>query len=307
MTHPIKKLEINSISQKVVNWVKAGSGDFADTDIFKALDLFDADQKQMCVDTLARLLKQDEIERVGKRYGWYRRIDRSLSVIDWKSADTTEFPIILPFKLHEYSRTFSGSIIAISGEKGTGKTAVCLNIVRLNQNRYIPILKGVAPIYYFSSEMMEQEFKVRIDEFDVPREDWNFEAINRTENYADVIQPNAINIIDFLEMHDKFWLVSKYLTEIWNRLDKGICILCVQKGEGKEHGRGGSFLVEKPRLSLNLSKNYADNGARQGSTLKVTNCKFPRKGMGNPEGKQLDYTIFNGADLSAVGEWYYEQ
>lgn len=309
MIPTVNKLEMNSISQKVVNWIKGGSGPFADTEIYKVLDLFDADQKKMCSDILVRLVKQGEIELTGRGYGRYRRIDRSLSVIDWKSADTTEFPIQLPFHLHEYCRTFSKSIIAISGEKGTGKTSICLNIVRLNQNIVIPVLGGIAPIYYFSSEMLEQEFRVRLQEFtDIPEDDWNFEPINRTENFADVIQPNAINIIDYLEMHDKFWLVAKYITDIWNRLDKGICIICVQKGEGKEHGRGGSFLVEKPRLSINLTKRYAESGERDGSTLKVTNCKFPRKGVGgNPEGKQLDYKIYNGAELSPVGQWYYKQ
>jgi len=284
----------------------AGAGDFSESDIFKSLDLFDAGQKEVCSQTLKRLLRNNEIESIGKRYGWYRRVDRSLDKIDWRSASTEEFPLILPFHLHDQVRTFPKSVIAVSGEKNTGKSAFCLNIVELNQNKFISILDSIAPIYYFSSEMLAPEFKVRLQGFHETRiNDWNFEAIHRTENFEDVIQPDGINIIDFLEIHDQFWKIGQSMTNIWKRLNNGIAIVCVQKGDGKEHGRGGSFLVEKPRLTINLSKRFTKEGQLDGATLKVTNCKFPRANT-NPNGKSLDYYCFDGAKLSAMGGWYYE-
>jgi len=306
MNQTIHKLETNSVSQNVIDWVMAGAGDFAETDIFRALDLIDADQKKMCSETLRRMLSQNEIEGIGKRYGWYRRVDRSLDVIDWKSASTEEFPIKLPFQLHKQCRIFPKTVIVVSGEKNTGKSAFCLNLVAMNQNTYINILESIAPIYYFSSEMLAPEFKVRLQGFqEVPAGDWNFIPIHRTENFEDVIQPDAINIIDFLEIHDKFWMIGQLITNIWKRLNLGIAIVCVQKGDGQDHGRGGSFLVEKPRLTINLSKRFTEDGQLDGATCKVTNCKFPRA-PANPNGKSLDYHCIGGAMLNPFGGWYYK-
>jgi len=683
MNQTIHKLESNSIAQKVYDWVMAGAGDFAESDIWRALDLIDADQKKMCSQTLKRMLKQGEIESIGKRYGWYRRVDRSLDIIDWKSASTEEFPIRLPFQLHKQARIFPKTVIVVSGEKNTGKalrngtpvltdngfvpieglkkgdciygkqgqsedvtgvhpqgvrhcyrfifndgtwvdsdknhiwtiqtaeqmykeksghgaynptykkwinattfeiikrygvgrvkkippkfpscrpvnlpeikvpidpyilgallgdgsiisgspsfssadqeiisyfkdagyilkkdgkygiristqqeyikqnsrirngyivngfisnkqkapnhlrlktqlqglglwgkgaktksvpseylfnsvkvrteilkglmdtdgsidkkgwiefssisvqlandvqflvkslggraniskrqtfyykddlkiqgedsyrvsikikgveifklprklkrqkdkthkktnkrrlveivyqgrynatcvtttakdglfiikdfivthnSAFCLNLVAMNQNIYIDMLESFAPIYYFSSEMLAPEFKVRLQGFrEIPKDDWNFKPIHRTENFEDVIQPDAINIIDFLEIHDKFWLIGQAITNIWKRLDKGIAIVCVQKADGQEHGRGGSFLVEKPRLTINLSKRFNDSGELDGAVCKVTNCKFPRS-PANPNGKSLDYYCIGGTDLNPIGSWYF--
>jgi len=302
----VHKLEQNSIQQRVIDWVMAGAGDFAETDIYRALDLIDAGQKQMCSQTLVKLKEQCEIESVGTRYGWYRRIDRSVVKIDWRSASTKEFPIQLPFKIHEQARIFPKSIIVVSGEKNTGKTGFCLNVVAMNQNRYIEILDSIAPIYYYSSEMLAPEFKERLSCFrDVPFKDWNFEPIHRTQNFEDVVEPDGINIIDFLEIHDKFWLIGEHMTKIWQRLNNGIAIVCVQKADGKEHGRGADFLNEKPRLTMSLSKRFLSDGQLNGATLKVTNCKFPRM-PSNPNGKSLDYNCFDGAELTAIGGWYFQ-
>jgi len=305
MNQTIHKLESNSIAQKVYDWVMAGAGDFAETDIWRAYSLID-DQKQMCSQTLKRMLEHGEIESIGKRYGWYRRVDRSIDVIDWKSASTEEFPINLPFQLHKQVRIFPKTVIVVSGEKNTGKSAFCLNMVALNQNIYIDLLDSIAPIYYFSSEMLAPEFKVRLQGFqEIPINDWNFEAIHRTENFEDVIQPDGINIIDFLEIHDKFWLIGRSITNIWKRLNNGIAVVCVQKTDGQEHGRGGSFLVEKPRLTINLSKRFNDKGELDGAVCKVTNCKFPRSPF-NPNGQSLDYHCIAGTVLNPFGGWFYD-
>ena len=147
MNSIVKKIESTVLQDKIIKWCEAGSGDFSEYDVDKYFDLHDPDEKQIRFDTLEGLLKLGELQRVGTRRGWYRRIDRTLNIINWKTAETQEYPLKLPFSLHSQVKVFPKSLIAISGEKNTSKTAICLNIVKLNQNKNIPI-------YYFSSEMM---------------------------------------------------------------------------------------------------------------------------------------------------------
>jgi len=288
------------LEKKIKEWVTAGEGDFSTGDIDREFDLIEADEKAFRYKVLELMVSFGHIQRVGTRRGWYRRVDRSLNIIDWRGADTKEFDIKLPFSLHEQVRIFPKSLIVISGEKNTGKTAFSLNLVKLNQNRGLPI-------YYFSSEMLGPEMKVRLQAFkDVPEADWNFTPAHRTENFADVIQPDAINIIDFFEIHDKFWLVGKHMTEIFNRLESGVAIVCVQKSDSSEHGRGGTFLNEKPRLTINLCKRYNEKAELDGATMQITNCKFPRAPY-NPNGMMVDYHTYNGSELKPISGWYLPQ
>ncbi len=293
------KIEQNEIAKKTRDIALAGAGDFSIRDIYTDLALYDDQEKEIARLELERLKKTGELQSIGSRRGWYRRIDKSLNVIDFRSADTTEFPLRMPFFLHNRVKVFPKSLVAISGEKNTGKTAFCLNIVKLNQNRN-------HSIYYFSSEMLAPEMRVRLEAFDdVPLDDWAFVPVHRTSDFADVIQPDAINIIDFLEVYDKFWQVGQQMTDIFNALNTGVAIVCVQKSGHSEHGRGGTFLIEKPRLTINLSRKFDEKtGELCGSTLQVTNCKFPRQADKNPAGKCLDYWTINGAELNSNGQWY---
>jgi hypothetical protein len=300
MNYIENKLEEDAIRDSVAGWVLSGFGDFSVNDIYKELKLYDQDEMRVCNETLEEMLKTGDVQRIGSRRGWYRRVDKRVQVIDWRNAETREFPLRMPFKLHHQVKIFPKSIIAISGEKNVGKTAVCLNLVKLNQNRGYQV-------DYYSSEMLGPEFKVRLEAFDdVPIDAWKFRAIHRTQDFADVINPDAINIIDFLEIYDQFWKIGKYITEIFNKLKNGVAIVCVQKSGGSEHGRGGSFLIEKPRLTLNLSRRFNEYGDLDGATLKCTNAKFPRDPY-NPNGKSIDYKTVNGCKLQTVSEWYYSK
>jgi len=300
MNSTAKKLEKDNIRDAVIEWVMSGVGDFCVRDIDGDVRLFDEDEKQIRFQTLEEMVKEGVLQRIGTRWGWYRRPDKRVQFIDWRNAETKEYPIKLPFKMHYQAQIYPKSIIAVSGEKNTGKTALMLNTVKQNQNQGRHIV-------YFSSEMLGPEFKVRLQKFeDVELSEWDFTPIHRTSDFADVIYPDAINIIDFLEIYDKFWMIGKYITDIFNALNNGIAIVCVQKSGGSEHGRGGSFLIEKPRLTLNLSRRFNEYGELDGATLKCTNAKFPRSPY-DPNGMSLDYKVVSGCKLWPASEWYYEK
>jgi len=288
----------NIIYDKIHAWViDGGDADFSDRDIDHDLDLIEPEEKEARANALNRMVKAGLIEKVGRRRGWYRYVNRELDIIDYRNADTTPIDIKFPLGISAFCRLYPKSIVAISGEKNAGKTAFCLNVVRDNQN-------GDHPIYYFSSEMLSVEMKVRLDSFvGVPIDGWNFNPVHRTENFEDVIVPDAINIVDFLEIHDEFWKVGEKMAAIFNRLRKGIAIVCVQKNPKQEHGRGGSFLIEKPRLTLSLARKFNEFDELDGAACTVTNCKFPYGGK-NLNGLTKDYKLRNGSEIVETSQWY---
>ena len=161
--------------------------DFSVRDIDTDLQLRGDYERKERTNVLEDMVDTDELERVGSRRGWYRRVDRRLDIIDWRNAPTEEFSISWPFQIEDKVKIFPKSIVTIAGTQNSGKTAFCLNVVRLNQSR-----PGFPPIFYFSSEMQETEMRIRLQAFDLPLDDWNFTPVLRTGDFEDVIQPDAM-------------------------------------------------------------------------------------------------------------------
>ena len=104
-------------------------------------------------------------------------------------------------------------------------------------------------------------------------EDWKaIDFREKSSNFSDIIKPDGLNIVDFYEISDKFWLIADDLKRIYDKLNKGIAIVCLQKSPEKSEGRGGDFGLEKPRLYLNVDSHPPD-----GAVLTISKSK----GMGN--------------------------
>ena len=135
--------------------------------------------------------------------------------------------------------------------------------------------------------MGETELADRLEFFEqegMSMDDWKFEAVNRAKDFADVIRPNCLNIIDFLELTQDIFNVNTYLTEITRAIGNGIAIVAVQKKIGADLGRGQEFSLEKPKVYLSMDQNRM-------RILKGKN--WARKGY-NPNGLSISYRIENG-------------
>jgi hypothetical protein len=165
----------------------------------------------------------------------------------------------------------------------------------MNQNRG-------REICYFSSEMGASEMRMRIEKFGDPFSAWNFNAYERATNFADVIHPDAINIIDFLELSDNFYQVGGQLTAIFNKLKSGVAIVALQKDPRSAAGRGGSFGLEKPRLYMNLDPNPPD-----GAILKIVKAKNRANPEVNPNHLQCEFKIIDGYKLIQASKWYTDE
>jgi len=230
---------------------------------------------------LRRMKKEGIIEPAGRMAGEYRKINSEVEEIDFMTAPTDKVDVVWPFELESLVDTYSKNIVVVSGTPDSGKTAFLLGFTEMNMDDH--------KIHYFSSEMAATEMRARLEKFDRPLESWNFTAVERAGQFADVIKPDDINVIDFLELNSDFFLVGALIKNIFDKLNKGIAVIALQQAPGAEYGRGGVGSAEKARLYVSLSRNK--DGQNQIKVVKGKNWHDPRV---NPNGRFKRFSLIGG-------------
>jgi len=278
-----------NLKGEIMEILSVTSGDISVTDCYTALQVVTKTEKAAVRQILHRLTQEKVLNKQGSRAGMYRIVDNDLERLDWRNASGDEFPINLPLGVGEYVKIMPKNLVVVAGSPNSGKTAFLLNILRSNMYNY--------NINYFSSEMSECEMHDRLSKFsDVPINKWRFEAYNRSSNFADVIVPEDINIIDFLELHDEFWKVGSMFKEIYEKLTTGIAIIAIQKKSGAKVGKGGEITLEKPRLYLSM-----ENGK-----IKIEKGKNWRHVGVNPNNLARTFKLVQGCKFVSEGDWIHE-
>jgi hypothetical protein len=244
-----------------------------------------------------RCAEKGMVRATRRRAGEYQRIDQKLEPIEIIKHKYNEYPVALPLDLDDWAIIRPSNVIMIAGEKGSGKSAFCLNAALKNMNR-----DGM-PIKYFSSEMRGPELTERLIAFepDVPFKTWqesNVEFFYRRRDYMDVVDPNAFNIIDYLEISDSFYNVADLISDIFDSLNDGIALIALQKDKNTELGRGASFSMEKSRLYVTLHRNPPD-----GNIAKIVDAKTWRRSNKNPNYRSCNFKLINGSIMQMIGGW----
>lgn len=279
------RCEIN-ITDSIRSWVETTTGDFSITDCYNTLQTVTGVTKGAIRVALLRL-KGEGLITPKSVEGRFRKVDKSLEPLDWKNAPMDSYPLALPLGIDRLVDIYPGNIVIVAGASNSGKTAFCLNVVKDNMLAH--------RVLYFNSEMGSTELRLRLSLFEgVRMEDWKFESFERSHGFADVIDPDSLNIVDFLEVNDEFYKVGSWINRIHEKLKKGVAVVCLQKAPGAALGRGASFGTEKPRLYVNLDQGEA-------KMVKVKNWK----GATNPNGRVLAFKLVNGSQFIPQGDWHY--
>jgi hypothetical protein len=194
----------------------------------------------------------------------------------------------MPFGLENKVKILPKNIITIGGTPDGGKTAFCLNLASANRNSH--------KVIYFCSEMGLSEFQERVDLMGISREEWydKITVIERSSNFADVIRPEGLNIIDFLEQSgDDYVNVGQVIRRMWEKLTSGIAVICIQKRYGTDLPQGGIGSIEKARLAL----------AFEAGKVKIVKAKNWRNSKDNPNGYELEFKLVDGWKFIECGEW----
>ncbi len=227
---------------------------------------------------LSKINKKPELEQNGKTY---RIIDKSLNIIEWWNAvkgDTLK--IKYPYGIEDHTSfgfedsilVYPKDLIVIAGEGNTAKTCWCLNFMVENMDTY--------PCYYFTSEFNAPKFLDRMGHFDwvsIYKEDGTpkFVLAEQSEHWQDVIQPNAINIIDWVYLDDEMWKVRTIMKNIVANLDRGIAVVVLQKRSYKQVGEGGEGTKDLASVYFTIRN---DKELKR-PVLKVEKVKSPNSGI----------------------------
>lgn len=281
------------LSTELDNYVKISDGSFSLIDCYNELGIKTPEEKSAARMALGRLCDRKVIERVGTKDGIYRKIETSsITKTEFLSSPVVEFPIILPIDLNLLCRLQSKNIVIFAGTKSSGKTALCMKIALENQAKI--------PVVYLNSDMGSEEYTERMKCFGVrsPSE-IQYETIECRSNFHDHITgERKIFIVDFLEVHDKFYEVATPIRQIWEKLVDGICIIAIQKAGAAALGRGAEFSMEKSRLYLNID--FIPE--KKCSKFTIADAKMPKR-QGGVKGAFRHVKIINGARFSPVDDW----
>lgn len=189
---------------------------------------------------------------VDGRDGWWRPADTKLEEICWWESDgVIGETIILPLGLNRYCYIPLPSLILVAGKYNAGKTSFCINVVNDN----CELWKDKIDFYVSEgAEMMKTKFFNLNPLITTPP---HFKTYRKTENFSDVINPDNLSVIDYLRVDmSKTYEAGNRLFEIFNKLNKGIAIVAMQKPPGdRKIAFGGASTAFEPSLYVWMDKN----------------------------------------------------
>ena len=279
------------LSKRVEDWVASTSGWFDTLELDRELGIASTADKNNRREIMIRLVDRGIVERHQKISKQFRYVNKKVTSLDFKTASNAGIlPVKWPLGIERYVNLFPGNMAVVAGSPNAGKTALLLNFIRLNQDAF--------SIYYLCSEMGSVELRHRLEKFPgMAIEDWKFEAIERSGDFADVIRADCVNIIDYLEMTTDLWDINTYLTAISHKLGSGLALVAVQKKLGALIGRGAEFGMEKPKLYMAMDA---------GKLTIVKGKSWAAKDV-NPNRLKISFKIIGGCQFEITKEWDWER
>jgi hypothetical protein len=216
--------------------------------------------------------------------GWWRPADRKMDEVCWWDTDTELGDnIIMPLGINKYCFIPLPSLIIVAGIFNAGKTALCINIVNLNLDKW-----GGKLDFYVSegAEMMNKKFKSLNTYIPKPPP---FKMYRKTEHFADVLNPDNLSVIDYLRVDmEKPYEIGRELFRIFNKLNRGIAVVAMQKPPGERKlAFGGASTAFEPSLYIAMDKNV----------IGFEKIKLPKILDYDPYAVKITFKIKNGVNF----------
>jgi len=280
-----------NLAQEILSFINLTKGYINLTEVYNTLQILTKEEKSNVYVIMNRLVKDKIIERFGNKNGQFRKIESEIEHINWFDADEkAHLPIEYPLNLHEYVLTLPKNVVVIAGSKDAGKTTFLLNVACLNRHKI--------KVNFFSSEMGEVEMKKRLvkmsNRLHISLEDMRnrINWIDRSGDFADVIYPEALNIIDFLEITKDFYEVGDMMKNIYHKLTTGVVVIGIQKPSSRDMPIGGEKGLEKARIAIAI-----DNGRAKILVGKNWATDY------NPRGLECRFKIIDGSEIRIAEPW----
>lgn len=286
-----------NLSDDIKTWITLNDLNFSLKDLKTDLKILNSKEANILYVTINSLCEQGVIEKEGKIPGIYRKKQNEVKFVDISSAeDLTYLDLKWPIKIEEYVRISPKSVSIVAGDTEAGKSAFLSNFAHLNMEKH--------KILYFSSEMTANRFKERVKNLERPIKDWSrlFFTNDKISDFHDSIEPNAINIIDYLELDPgRVYDVATYIKKIFDRLNNGIAIIALQKKRGESLAYGRDWTMQKSEFYITLSVIERENIA------KIEKAKNWAVKMANPVGLKKKFLLVDGIKFfpnKSRPDWY---
>lgn len=280
-----------NIASEVETWInEVTSGYFFVTSLYSELHLLQKEEKTAARVALHRMLNKQIIP--GTKRGEYRILDMNLIRVDLDAPKLPRLEFDWPLRLQELIYLNPKSIVIIAGETNAGKSTFVVDFCGRNKDAH--------KIHLFSTEMGNEDIQDRLLDHSQPIGFWkNLDIlVDRVDNFEDVLFPDDINIIDYLSVDpNKIWAIKTPIDNIFNKLKKGIAIICLQMGKGQEMPYGRSWGLERSRLAIALK--HSKELGNFAEILKAKNAINKKK---RPDGL-IHKFLFNGAHICEQGQW----
>jgi len=286
---------MGELPQRVVEeWINETERPFTYADICSELGIApDSPNRDYLREILKRLRKAGVVAYAdGARHGVFRRKDTERQRMNLSQANPKlQLSIRWPFELERYVKIFRRNLIIVWGSKDAGKTAFLINFIRLNMEKW------KHRIQYFNVDMGAEELRGRIERFDDTTIDmWDDYVLmeERATNFIDFIEPDWINIVDFLEVSTDFYRMGGMIKELLDKVvGGGILVVAVQKNKDAEYGLGGQRTIERAKLVVTL-----DPGI-----INILVGKNWQDGItSSPKGRSWTYKLVGGTKIVNIQE-----
>ena len=252
------------------------------------------------------LAKHREVKSSGRRDGIYQKTKRVEPIKWWKMDSVTIMDFRFPwghedstaFDVDEQLDVFPGDLWVIAGRSNYGKTALALNILGENVDRHKCILMGSE--YSAADGKISPKFKRRLDNMKWVK--WlngngeaKFTLLPVSDNFEDYIEPDKINIVDWINLPGEYYMIDHVMKKIKDRIGNGLGIVVIQKGKGAEYGEGGERTERYADLYMTI-----DSFGQFESLLTIGKVKAPK---GRLQGRAWAFKIVDyGANLHNIRE-----
>ena len=283
-----------NITQELRDWVnESATGQFKVSEYQRESAVVSKQDKHTLIVALKKLCDQGVIERIGKRTGEYRIVDKSYVVQEWWNDEGKPLDIQFPLGVQALAKVYNGNIILLEGQKSQGKSAFALEFCRMNRKLFKPRIR------YQNVEMSDSELIERFRSYPpdvISEQDWrdSVEFLKRTSDWWDLIEPDGLNVVDYLVEYEKAFLIADFVFKIHQRLKSGIALVVVQRDPFKPYPAGGRAVRDIPRLVLSL----IHHEIRLEDTKSFWNTR-----QGNPSGLSRKYKQVAWWNFQEDGDW----
>lgn len=238
---------------------------------------------------LLALLENKEIEKHPTDGRRFRQISQN-DIINYKvTALGKPLDLWLPFDIHKHFSVYPGNLLTFAGVTDSGKTALAVNIIKNNDDRWV--------IDYWTNEISAEELNERLQNIEPGKciEDWNFTAKAIQPGYLQKIRPNILSIFDYIDVGDPFYRIAEEQQAIHDAIGKGVAVIFLQKDEARMLARGRAFSAQLPRLYISMDM----------KTAYAYKAKTPKNPSNPLKGKSCEFRLRTGVHFEFT-EWRYK-